>query len=195
MHTCKNAHKLNAHVHFDVLLQEWRYGLATCGGSFLLGGLAVLAVQHVDLNTAISYGASAAILGGALAVMAAHPQVGSCVVVLSLSLSLSLISHLPSPDVSLSPVFSRLSLSLSLSLFHSLALSFSPLPLAMFPGPPTHPSHHAPVCSPFSQVHMWRRSHWANWMFDVDSVDVATQTIKFGKGGYQGCRGGNGSDW
>jgi hypothetical protein len=62
-------------------------------------------------------------------------------------------------------------------------------------------------------VHAFRRSHWASWMFDVDEVkkesdlaavddysggddvDDAASTILFGKGGYQGCRGGNGSDW
>ena len=41
----------------------------------------------------------------------------------------------------------------------------------------------------------WRRSHWANWMFEVDSIDQVTSTIKFGKGGFQGSRGGPGSDW
>ena len=30
-------------------------------------------------------------------------------------------------------------------------------------------------------------------MFDVDSVSATD--IKFGKGGYQGCRGGPGQDW
>ena len=42
-------------------------------------------------------------------------------------------------------------------------------------------------------VHAFRRSHWASWMFDVDSV--SSSQIKFGKGGYQGCRGGPGQDW
>mmetsp|Transcript_6753 Transcript_6753/g.20057 ORF Transcript_6753/g.20057 Transcript_6753/m.20057 type:complete len:924 (-) Transcript_6753:1392-4163(-) len=42
-------------------------------------------------------------------------------------------------------------------------------------------------------VHAFRRSHWASWMFDVASVDP--DTIKFGAGGYQGCRGGPGQDW
>jgi hypothetical protein len=32
-------------------------------------------------------------------------------------------------------------------------------------------------------------------MFEVDDIDTATSTLKFGKGGFQGCRGGNGSDW
>ena len=40
------------------------------------------------------------------------------------------------------------------------------------------------------QVHAFRRSHWASWMFDVESV--AADKILFGKGGYQGCRGGPG---
>ena len=44
-------------------------------------------------------------------------------------------------------------------------------------------------------IQMWRRAHWANWMFDVESVDTASNTVTFGRGGYQGCRGGNGSDW
>jgi|EP01047_Picozoa_sp_COSAG01_P027986 hypothetical protein len=42
-------------------------------------------------------------------------------------------------------------------------------------------------------VHAFRRSHWASWMFDVEGVGPGT--IKFGKGGYQGCRGGPGQDW
>eukprot|EP00729_Bicosta_minor_P007358 gene7358-24009_t len=42
---------------------------------------------------------------------------------------------------------------------------------------------------------VWRRSHWANWMFEVDEIDQSTSTITFGKGGFQGSRGGDGSDW
>ena len=42
-------------------------------------------------------------------------------------------------------------------------------------------------------MHAFRRSHWASWMFDVDSV--SDDRIVFGKGGYQGCRGGPGQDW
>ena len=44
-------------------------------------------------------------------------------------------------------------------------------------------------------AHVWRRSHWANWMFDVADADEASSSITFGRGGFQGCRGGNGSDW
>ena len=47
-------------------------------------------------------------------------------------------------------------------------------------------------------VHAFRRSHWASWMFDVDSVAIGadgTQKVGFGRGGYQGCRGGPGQDW
>jgi hypothetical protein len=56
-------------------LKEWKYGLAACGASAVLGGLAVLGLQHVDISTAISYSAGAAVLAGGLAVAAAHPQV------------------------------------------------------------------------------------------------------------------------
>jgi len=42
---------------------------------------------------------------------------------------------------------------------------------------------------------VWRRSHWANWMFEVDEIDASSSTIKFGRGGFQGSRGGPGSDW
>ena len=42
-------------------------------------------------------------------------------------------------------------------------------------------------------VHAFRRSHWASWMFDVE--EVGEDRIIFGKGGYQGCRGGPGQDW
>ena len=37
-------------------------------------------------------------------------------------------------------------------------------------------------------VQAFRRSHWASWMFDVDSVAAGpdgVQTVKFGRGGYQ----------
>jgi len=46
-------------------------------------------------------------------------------------------------------------------------------------------------------VQAFRRSHWASWMFDVSSVgsDGADHEIGFGRGGYQGCRGGPGQDW
>ena len=44
-------------------------------------------------------------------------------------------------------------------------------------------------------VQMWRQAHWANWMFDLDGVDTASNTLTLGRGGYQGCRGGNGSEW
>lgn len=32
-------------------------------------------------------------------------------------------------------------------------------------------------------------------MFEVDEIDQSTSTITFGKGGFQGSRGGDGSDW
>ena len=35
----------------------------------------------------------------------------------------------------------------------------------------------------------------ANWMFEVEKFDAATSTIHVGKGGFQGARGGPGSDW
>lgn len=40
---------------------------------------------------------------------------------------------------------------------------------------------------------MWRAAHWANWAFEIESYD--NETIVFGKGGYQGARGGPGSDY
>jgi hypothetical protein len=43
-------------------------------------------------------------------------------------------------------------------------------------------------------VQAFRRSHWASWMFDVEAVPAAN-TIHFGEGGFQGCRGGPGQDW
>ena len=39
----------------------------------------------------------------------------------------------------------------------------------------------------------WRKAHWANWAFEVASV--AGSTVKFGRGGFQGARGGPGSDY
>eukprot|EP01063_Lacrimia_lanifica_P022202 TRINITY_DN29866_c0_g1_i1.p1 TRINITY_DN29866_c0_g1~~TRINITY_DN29866_c0_g1_i1.p1 ORF type:complete len:828 (+),score=233.01 TRINITY_DN29866_c0_g1_i1:46-2529(+) len=45
------------------------------------------------------------------------------------------------------------------------------------------------------QLSAWRAAHWANWQFDVDTFDAKTGTVRFGKGGFQGARGGPGSDW
>jgi hypothetical protein len=71
------------------------------------------------------------------------------------------------------------------------------LPADTFPsgaGPSEWASHGAGAT-----VHAFRRSHWASWMFDVAAVAGGGgkdgSTIKFGKGGYQGCRGGPGQDW
>ena len=46
---------------------------------------------------------------------------------------------------------------------------------------------------PIFQV--WRAAHWSNWAFEIDAWDNATSTVTFGKGGYQGARGGPGSDY
>ena len=40
----------------------------------------------------------------------------------------------------------------------------------------------------------WRAAHWANWAFEVESISE-NGTIEFGRGGFQGARGGPGSDW
>jgi hypothetical protein len=51
------------------------------------------------------------------------------------------------------------------------------------------------------QLVAWRKAHWANWHFAIEdyaivSDDNATKSsITFGKGGFQGARGGVGSDW
>jgi len=42
----------------------------------------------------------------------------------------------------------------------------------------------------------WRVAHWANWKFAIDSYHAGNTTdIVFGKGGFQGSRGGPGSDY
>ena len=51
----------------------------------------------------------------------------------------------------------------------------------------------------------WRAAHWANWHFEIQDyapdagVDPESKqpvsSITFGKGGFQGARGGRGSDW
>eukprot|EP00755_Sulcionema_specki_P009472 Sspe_Gene.43788::Locus_21396_Transcript_1_1_Confidence_1.000_Length_2624::g.43788::m.43788 len=41
----------------------------------------------------------------------------------------------------------------------------------------------------------WRAAHWANWAFDIASYHPENSTIVFNKGGFQGARGGPGSDW
>jgi hypothetical protein len=45
------------------------------------------------------------------------------------------------------------------------------------------------------QIFAWRKAHWANWKFEVETLDENTGTLTFGKGGFQGARGGPGSDW
>lgn len=45
------------------------------------------------------------------------------------------------------------------------------------------------------EVFAFRKAHWANWMFEVESYDPKEGTFTFGKGGFQGARGGPGSDW
>eukprot|EP00117_Sycon_ciliatum_P023594 scpid40103/ scgid20017/ len=44
-------------------------------------------------------------------------------------------------------------------------------------------------------IQAWRRAHWASWMFALDKFDYETQTLTWTKGGFQGSRGGPGSDW
>jgi hypothetical protein len=50
----------------------------------------------------------------------------------------------------------------------------------------------------------WRAAHWANWHFEIedysqeagmDPENHPMSSITFGKGGFQGARGGRGSDW
>jgi len=41
----------------------------------------------------------------------------------------------------------------------------------------------------------WRKSHWANWRFELENYFPSNSTFIFGKGGFQGARGGPGSDW
>eukprot|EP00054_Salpingoeca_dolichothecata_P007214 m.41893 g.41893 ORF g.41893 m.41893 type:complete len:814 (+) comp16925_c0_seq2:2-2443(+) len=41
----------------------------------------------------------------------------------------------------------------------------------------------------------WRQAHWANWAFEIDGYFPHNSTFLFGKGGFQGARGGPGSDW
>ena len=46
-----------------------------------------------------------------------------------------------------------------------------------------------------AEVFAWRKAHWANWNFALEKYDPVAQTIDFGIGGFQGARGGPGSDW
>eukprot|EP01083_Nonionella_stella_P012567 35640_1 len=38
-------------------------------------------------------------------------------------------------------------------------------------------------------VHTWQKAHWASWMFEIDKYDDESQSIVFGRGGFQGARG------
>jgi hypothetical protein len=47
-----------------------------------------------------------------------------------------------------------------------------------------------------AQLFAWRKAHWANWVFDVASIDQkGGGAIHLARGGWQGARGGPGSDW
>jgi hypothetical protein len=45
-----------------------------------------------------------------------------------------------------------------------------------------------------AQLMAWRAAHWANWAFEVKAISD-NGTVEFGRGGFQGARGGAGSDW
>lgn len=38
---------------------------------------------------------------------------------------------------------------------------------------------------------VWRPARWANWMFEIEQYDAATNNFTFGHGGFQGARGDN----
>ena len=38
---------------------------------------------------------------------------------------------------------------------------------------------------------VWRPARWANWMFEIENYEPATNNFTFGKGGNQGARGNN----
>ena len=44
-------------------------------------------------------------------------------------------------------------------------------------------------------IQAWRKSHWSSWMFALDKYDADTNSLSWTLGGFQGARGGNGSDW
>ena len=44
-------------------------------------------------------------------------------------------------------------------------------------------------------IQAWRRAHWASWMFALDKYDADNNTLSWTLGGFQGARGGPGSDW
>ena len=49
-----------------------------------------------------------------------------------------------------------------------------------------------------AQLFAWRKAHWANWVFDVASIDQrpnGSSIVTLAAGGWQGARGGAGSDW
>lgn len=47
-----------------------------------------------------------------------------------------------------------------------------------------------------AQLFAWRKAHWANWVFDVDYIDQSRGgVVQLARGGWQGARGGAGSDW
>ena len=60
--------------------------------------------------------------------------------------------------------------------------------LSHYPSLMKDPSH--------AYLNAWRVAHWANWKFAIESYHAnGTDEIVFGKGGFQGARGGPGSDY
>ena len=50
--------------------------------------------------------------------------------------------------------------------------------------------NYGPVHGPWKNIsgavaHVWRRAHWSNWMFEVDSYDSQQDTIHWTRGGFQ----------
>eukprot|EP01060_Flectonema_neradi_P022943 TRINITY_DN3115_c0_g1_i6.p1 TRINITY_DN3115_c0_g1~~TRINITY_DN3115_c0_g1_i6.p1 ORF type:complete len:617 (+),score=153.29 TRINITY_DN3115_c0_g1_i6:596-2446(+) len=51
---------------------------------------------------------------------------------------------------------------------------------------------HLPYANPEDAIfNVWRPARWANWMFELEKYDAATNNFTFGKGGFQGARGNN----
>ncbi|XP_065177576.1 uncharacterized protein LOC135808331 [Sycon ciliatum] len=69
-----------------------------------------------------------------------------------------------------------------------------------FKGKEVFDARYGPVNGPWKNItgavaHVWRSGHWSSWMFDVDAYSPDQDTLHWTRGGFQGARGGRGSDW
>ena len=68
------------------------------------------------------------------------------------------------------------------------------VPGGMTLAPGALPAFSSPAGNP-AVLQLWRAAHWANWQLEIAGWVNDTGVMRFGRGGFQGARGGPGSDF